>query len=107
MMQYLLQGPTCSKAGYDYLTDFEFIQAFGCTYAADIGFLAAGLILWSAISLAIYTKQGSIIIPLVLLFQFSGVVLAQTANILTPAVVMVVVAVPPGVAAVLYFRYSR
>lgn len=97
----------CTKPGQEYLTDFEFIQAFTCTYAADIGFFAAGLILWGTVSLAIYTKQGSPVIPIVLLFQFGGVVVAQVASVATPVVVLLIVAVPPGLGAILYYRYSR
>lgn len=103
---YVMQQ-ACTQSGYDYLEELEFIQAFTCTYAADIGFFAAGLIAWSAISLAIYTKQGSPIIPIILLFQFGGVVIAQSAHVLTPAIVVLIVAVPPGLGAVLYYRYSR
>lgn len=97
----------CTQPGYDYLSEFKFIQAFTCTYAADIGFLVAGLIVWATISLAIYTKQGSPVIPLVLLFQFGGVVVAQIAGVATTVVVLVVLTVPAGIAALLYFRYSR
>lgn len=96
----------CTQPGQDYLTDFKFIQAFVCTYTADVGFLVAGLIVWATISLAIYTKQGSPIIPLVLLFQFGGVVVAQIAGVATAVVVLLVLTVPAGIAALLYFRYS-
>lgn len=101
---YILQA--CAQPGQDYLVDFQFIQAFVCTYSADIGFFTAGLMLWGAVSLAIYVKQGSAIIPAVLLFQFGGVVLAQSAAIVTPVVVVLILVVPAGIAGLLYYRYS-
>lgn len=97
----------CTKTGPEYLTDFEFIKAFTCTYVADLGFLTVGLIVWAAVSLAIYTRQGSAIIPVVLLFMFGGVVSSQIAGVGNPFVVLLVVLVPAGTFAYLYYRYSR
>lgn len=97
---------SCTQAGQDLITQFRFIEAISCTYTADIGLFTAGLMVWGAISLAIYTKQGSAIIPAVLLFQFGGVAVAQTASIATPVVVALILVVPAGLAGLLYYRYS-
>lgn len=101
---FLMQS--CTKPGWEYLEQFEFLQAFTCTYAADIGFLAAGLIVWASMSLALYIKHGSPIIPLILMFQLGGIAISQVAAVATPIAVLLILVVPPMFAGLLYYRYS-
>lgn len=98
---------TCTMPGDEYLLDFQFIQAFVCTFAAPMGFLVIGLLAWGAISLSYYIRQGSMIIPTVLLFLIGGVALSQTASIAQAAVVLLILVIPAGAIALLYYRYSR
>lgn len=97
----------CSMGAKEYLYDLQFLQAFVCTFAAPMGFLVIGLLAWGAISLSYYIRQGSMIIPTVLLFLVGGVALAQTASIAQAAVVLLILVIPAGAAALLYYRYSR
>lgn len=97
----------CTMGGPEYLTDFQFIQAFVCTFAAPMGFLVIGLLAWGAISMSYYIRQGSMIIPTVLLFLIGGVALSQTASIAQAAVVLLILCIPAGGIALLYYRYSR
>lgn len=96
----------CTKTGPEYLADIQFLQAFTCTYTADIGFFTTGLLLWATVGLSYYAKQGSVMVPLVLLFIFGGVVLSQVASVATPVVVLLLLVVPAGAFAYLYYRYS-
>ena len=96
----------CELDPQTYLTNFQFIQGFVCTFAAPMGFLVIGLLSWGSISLSYYVRQGSVMIPTVLLFLVGGVALSQTASIAQAVVVLLVLVVPAGAGALLYYRYS-
>lgn len=96
----------CELEPTTYLTNFQFVQAFVCTFARPMGFLVIGLLSWGAISMSFYIRQQNVIIPTVLLFLVGGVALAQTASIAQAAVVLLVLVVPAGAGALLYYRYS-
>jgi len=89
-----------------HLTNFEFIKAFMCTYANPMGYLVIGLLSWGSISLSYYVRQGSVIIPTVLLFLVGGAAMTMVASIAQAAVVLLVLVVPAGAGALLYYRYS-
>ena len=91
----------------DYLTNFEFIKAFTCTYANAAGFLVVGLLVYGGISLSIYIETGSVIIPFVLLLTVGGAVLTQVAAPAMTIAVLVLLVTGGGVMAYLYHRYSR
>lgn len=96
----------CGQGFETYLTNFQFIQAFVCVYAQPMGYLVIGLLSWGAISMSYYIRQGSVIIPTVLLFLIGGVALSQTASVAQAAVVLMILIVPAGAGALLYYRYS-
>lgn len=91
----------------NHLTSFEFIQAFTCTYAAPMGFLVAGLLVWGAVSTSLYVRTGSAAIPVVLLFIIGGVAVSQAAAPVSAVVALLILVVPAGAMALLYYRYSR
>lgn len=103
--QLLMQVQGCGDPT-THLTNFEFVQAFTCTYANPMGYLVIGLLSWGSISLSYYIRQQSVIIPTVLLFLIGGAALTMVASIATAVVVLLILVVPAGAGALLYFRYS-
>ena len=69
-----------TMAGQDYLLNYEFIKAFTCTYANTAGLLVTGMVVYGAVSLSIYVRTNSVIIPFVLLLLTGGAVLTQVAT---------------------------
>jgi hypothetical protein len=101
--------PLCdpSVTGFEYLLDFEFIKALTCTYANSVGFLVMGLLVYGSISLSIYIRTGSVIIPFVLLLLTGGVVMEQVAGVAVAIATIVVLVVGAGVVTYLYAELSR
>lgn len=97
--------PTIS--GIDYLLNFEFLNAFACTYANVAGLLVVGLLVYGAISLSIYIRTGSVVIPFVLLLTTGGATLTQIATPGIAAATVVVLCTGAGAITFLYYRYSR
>lgn len=91
----------------EYLLDFEFIKAFSCTYANELGWLVLGLLVYGGITLSIYIRTGNPIVPAVLVLILGGAVLAQLPAIASPVVMLLLIAVPAGIVAMAYYLYSR
>lgn len=95
------------KSFAEYMLDWEFVEAFTCQYADTTGFLVLGLLVWGAISSAIYIRTDSFIIPFGLLLMTGGAVLSQMAQVAVPIAVMLVLVIPAAVTAYLYWQYGR
>lgn len=104
-----LQQSVCDAgtAGYEYLTNFEFIKAFTCTYANAAGFLVVGLLVYGGISLSIYIRTNSVVIPFVLLLLTGGAVMTQVASVATGLATVLLLTVGAGLITYLYVQYSR
>jgi len=101
----------CSDYGgqtpyWDALNDYQFADAFVCAYWDTVGQLATGLLVWGAVSTAIYIKTGSIMIPYVLLLLLGGTVLSQVASVGVTLAGIIVLATLGGVPTYLIWRYS-
>lgn len=105
--ELLQAGCEAGVAGYEYITQFEFIKAFTCTYANPIGFLAFGMLTYSAISFSIYIRTDSVMIPFVLLLLIGGVVMTQVAAPAVGVATILLLVMGAGVLTILYYRYSR
>lgn len=103
-----LQG-MCSAGlkGYEYLTNFEFIKAFTCTFANSMGLFVFGTLVYGGISISIYLRTGSAMIPLVLLLITGGVVMAQVAAPVVGMAALLFLIFGAGILTILYQRYSR
>lgn len=96
-----------SKDFADYMLNWEFVEAFTCQYADTTGFLVLGLLVWGAVSSAIYIRTNSFIIPFGLLLMTGGAVLSQMAQVAVPVAVLMVLVIPSAVTAYLYWQYGR
>jgi hypothetical protein len=107
----LLQSATdvcdASVAGHEYLMDWEFIKAFSCTYANAAGFLVVGLFVYGGISLSIYIRTGSVVIPFVLLLLTGGAVMSQVASVAVGVATILLLVTGAGAITLLYQRYSQ
>lgn len=95
-----------SKSGFEYLLEFEFIKAGICTYADSAGVLVVGALVYGAISMRIYIRTGSFVIPFVLLLTTGGAVMTQVAPIGTGIAMLLLLTVAAGTITFLYYRYS-
>jgi len=109
MLATVLQQGICTRGGdvSAYVSNFEFVKAFPCVFADAIGWLVMGLMVYGAISLSLYIRTESLLIPAVLLLVVGGAVLGQMAAIASPFAVLVLVGVPGGLVALAYYIYSR
>lgn len=96
-----------SIAPTDYLTNFEFIKAFTCTYADTIGLLVTGLFVFGAVGLATYIRTDSVVIPTVLVLVAGGAILPLVAGPGTGFALLLVLVIGGGAAAFLYLQLSR
>ncbi len=94
-------------SGMDYFLDFQFMKAVTCTYANAAGYLVTGFLVYSAVSLSIYIRTGSVVIPFVLLLTTGGAVMSVVAPPMTTAATIVLLCVGAGSFTYLYHRYSR
>lgn len=103
-----LQG-MCSAGmkGYEYLTQFEFIKAFACTFANSMGLYVFGTLVYGGIAISIYIRTGSAMIPLVLLLLTGGVVMSQVAAPAVGVATILLLVMGAGVLTILYREYSR
>jgi hypothetical protein len=90
-----------------YLLNFEFIKAFTCTYFNAAGALVAGLLVYGGVSLSIYIRTDSVLIPTVLLFVTGGAVLSQVAAPGMQIAGLLLATVGAGAVAFLYRRMAR
>lgn len=93
--------------GAEYLTNWEFMKAVTCTYANVAGYLVTGLLVYGAVSLSIYIRTGSVIIPFVLLLTTGGAVMSVVAPPATAIATILLLCVGAGSFTFLYYRYSR
>lgn len=109
MIPVPLQTAMCdaSKDFGDYMTEFQFIKAPVCTFADPAGFLVVGLLVWGAISLSIYIRTDSVMIPTVLLLLTGGAVMSQLAAPATAVAGILILCSGAGIFTYLYYRYSR
>lgn len=91
----------------EYLADFQFIKAMTCTYANAAGFLVTGLLVYGGISLGIYIRTGSVLIPFVLVLTTGGAVLAQIASVGVTIATIILLTVGAGVMTYVYLAFSR
>jgi len=91
---------------WEYLTNFEFMKAFTCVYAASMGLAVFALIVYTAVASSIYIRTGSVIIPLGIMMMAGGAVITQMAAVATPFVVLLLLVAPAGGVAYLYYRFS-
>jgi len=105
---YILQA-FCSEGlrGWEYLLDFEFIKAFTCTFSNTMGFLVFGMLVYGGISMSIYVRTGSPMIPLVLLLITGGIIMAQVAAPVVGVATILLLVMGAGILTLLYYRYSR
>jgi len=105
---YPLQG-MCSAGlkGYEYLTNFEFIKGFTCTFADSMGLLVFGMLVYGGISMSIYIRTGSAMLPLVLLLITGGVTMTQVAGPAVGVATVLLLVFGAGILTILYYRYSR
>lgn len=96
-----------SMTGFEYLLNFEFIKALSCTYFNTAGMLVTGLMVYGAISLSIYIRTGSVIIPFVLLLLTGGAVTTQLAAPALGIAVLLLLVTGAGVMTYLYSKFSR
>lgn len=90
----------------EYMTDFQFIEAVTCAYI-DTGTLAVvATLTYTAVAGSIYIRTGSMVMPFMLMLLVGGAVLTQMAAISTPIAILILLAVPAGVLAYAYYRYS-
>lgn len=90
-----------------YLLNFEFIKAFSCTYFNSAGMLVTGLLVYGGISLSIYIRTDSVLIPTVLMLITGGAVLSQVAAPAIRVAGLLLVTVGAGAVAYLYRRLGR
>lgn len=110
MEDMLLQsGPYCdtSMSGVDYVRDYAFLKAFACTYASVAGLAVVGLFVYGAVSLSIYIRTGSTLIPMVLLLLTGGAVLPAVASPGVGIATVMLLTTGAGAFAVLYYRFSQ
>jgi len=110
MGDMLLQGGAycdTSMAGIDYVRDFAFLKAIACTYASIAGLAVVGLFVYGAVSLSIYIRTGSTLIPMVLLLLTGGAVLPAVASPGVSIAVVMLLTTGAGAFAVLYYKYSQ
>jgi hypothetical protein len=97
---------TGSTPYWDALRRFNFGDAFVCPFWDTVGQLATGLLVWGAISTAIYIVNGSIIIPYILLLLLGGVVLTQVASVGVTLAGVIILGVLGAVPTYFVWRYS-
>lgn len=98
---------TAGQSFADRLLSWNFVEALACQYADTTGFLVLGLMVWTAVSSAIYIRTDSFIIPFGLLMMTGGAALSQMANVAVPVAVTIILVIPAAVTAYLYWQYGR
>lgn len=91
----------------DYITQFEFIKAFSCTYFSSAGMLVAGLLVFGGVIVSIAIRTNSVVIPVILVLLTGGAILPQVAGVGVTIVTVMLLVTGAGVITMLYRRYSR
>jgi len=94
------------KTFAEYLTDFEFIQALTCQYADPVGFTVTGMIVMAGLSLAIYIRTDSLMIPFALVLVSGGGLLSLVASPLIGFATILVIGVGAATLTWLYTDFS-
>jgi len=106
-----MQVPSWCTAGNgfaDYLSEFEFIKAFGCT-ASELGggFSTVATLVMGGIALGIYVRTGSVALPTVLIMLTGGVVLSTVAAPAVSIATILVLVFGGGIITYVYWRFAR
>lgn len=94
-------------SGMGHLRNFAFLKAVVCTYASVAGILVTGLFVYGAVSLSLYIRTGSVVIPAVLLLLTGGAILPFVASPGVGIAAVLLLTVGGGAFAVLYYSYSQ
>ena len=85
------------------MNNLDLWQAAYCSFAAPLGELVVGSIIYGGFSLNIFIRTGSLILPLILALIFGGTVLGQTFGIINSIVgILVLVVAPLLITAIIY-----
>jgi len=108
----MIPGPVLQMCGGDAdfiarIGEFAFVDALACVYAEPASLPVVALLVYTAVGGSIYIRSGSLILPFGLLLLTGGAVVSQIASVGLPVVVLLVIVVPAGVTAYLYYRVSR
>ena len=95
------------KAGWEHILDFEFFEAFACTYTNVAGFFVTGMIVWGGVAIAIYATTDDVRIPAVLTFLLGGLLIPTVAGPAVTIAALIVMLSGAGVLTYLYYKYSR
>lgn len=96
-----------SRSGPERLTDFDFVEAFVCTFGDPLGLLTVGLIVYGAVGGSMYITTGDIRIPTVLTLTVGGAIIPQIAGPGLMIISLIVLVAGAGVITILYYQYSR
>lgn len=91
----------------DYMTNFQFVEGVTCVYADVTGFLVLGLIVYTGVAGVSYIRTGSMVMPFILMLLIGGAVISQMASISLAYVVVLMLLIPAGLVAYLYFKFAR
>lgn len=96
-------GPFTSEMFNQAMQQFNLWEFTICPYGGPMSILLVGTVLYSGISINIFTRTGSIMIPFVLAMILGGTVLAQTLAIINSfAAVIILVGAPLAVSALVF-----
>lgn len=87
--------------------DVNLVQGAVCQYSEPFGIHLVGLLFWAGISLGLYIRTGSILMPYILTLVLGSVVLSFIAPIAVAMVVPMTLGIAGYVAPKLYRKYSR
>jgi len=103
----ILQMCAAGKDGPGYIKNFQFVKAITCTYADPAGLVTVGLLFYGGIAMALTIRQGSVLMPVVLLLLTGGAILSQIAAPGVSIAGILLLVVGSGVVTLLYYRYSQ
>lgn len=86
---------------------FDLWEAGFCTYAVPAGELVVGLLFYGAVSLGIFVRTGSAIIPFVLVLILGGTILAQMTAVVSQFAALIILLGAPIVISLLVFQLDR
>jgi hypothetical protein len=86
---------------------FDIWEAAFCTYAVPAGELVVGLLFYGAVSLGIFVRTGSAMIPFILVLILGGTILAQMAAIVSQFAAVIILIAAPIIISILVFQLDR
>lgn len=87
--------------------NFDLWDAGFCGYATPLGELTVGTLFYGAVSLNIFLRTGSLIIPFILVLILGGVVLAQVYAVINSFAGLLIVVAAPIIATTLVYAVDR